>query len=560
MDRGRPQRPGPELRMELGGDEVRVAFQFEDFHPPSPVRSADVSKARIFEFRDVHRVDFVPMPVSLENRRGPVQFCGLRVWIHVDLVGPEAHRRALSLHAPLLREQIDDGMRRLRIELRAVRALQAEVVARETNRRELEAQAHPLEWDVVLGGVSYRGDFPLDPAIPEPAGHEDSVGPLEELRPVLLKVDGLDPLQVHVDAGRRTRMVERLDVTHVRILEVRVLADECDGDLFLRILQVLQEPLPFLQVLSFRVEPERPHGVFREALAVEEQRDVVDRGGVGGADDPLDGHIAEKRDLLLDLGLQRVLAAGDNHAGLNSHRPKFADALLGRLRLLFSHGAHDRYQGRVHEQDVLLADLLTELPDRLEERHALDVADRPADFHEDDVRLLFLSDRSELRLNLVRDVRDDLDRTPEVVSAALLLNHSAVDLAGRDVVVPGQVHVEEPLVVPEVEVHLGAVVEDEHLPVLVRVHRARVDVQVRVDLDRADFQAFRFQQDSDGRGADSLSESRQNATRDNDILHVNSRDCSIRRVYDKVCVSKAANQSLQGHDGFATNPAWGESL
>src|SRR5439155_1407080 len=122
-----------------------VSTQFEDFHPPSPVRSADVSKARIFEFRDVRRVDLVPMPVSLENRRGPVQFCGLRVRVHVDLVGPEAHRRAHPLHAPLLREQVDDGMRRLRIELGTVRALQAEVVACETNRRELEPEAHPLE-------------------------------------------------------------------------------------------------------------------------------------------------------------------------------------------------------------------------------------------------------------------------------------------------------------------------------------------------------------------------------------------------------------------------------
>src|SRR3989441_1313753 len=546
--------------MELRGDEVRVAFQLEDFHPPSSVRSADVSKARIFEFRDVRRVDLVPMPVSLENRLGPVQFRGLRVRVHVDLVGPEAHRRAHSFQATLLREQVDDGMRRVRIELGTVRALQAEVVARETNRCELEPEAHPLERDVILGGVSYRGDLPLDPAIPEPARHEDSIGPLEELRPVLLQVDGLDPLQVHVDARRGARMVERLDVTHVRILEVRVLADECDGDLFLGILQVLQEPLPFLQVLSFRLEPERPHDVFREALAVEEKRDVVDRGGVGGADDPLDGHVAEKRDFLLDLGLQRVLAAGDDHAGLDSHRPEFADALLGRFRLLSSHGAHDRDQGRVHEQDVLLADLLAKLANRLEERHALDVSDRPADFDEDDVRLLLLPDRPKLGLDLVRDVRDNLDRATKVVSAALLLDDGAVDLSGRDVVVSGQVYVEDPLVVPEVEVHLGAVVEDEHLPVLVRVHRARIDVQVRVDLDRADLQAFRLQQDSDGRGADSLSESRQNATRDNDILHVNSRDCSIRRVYDKVCVSKAANQSLQGHDGFATNPAWGESL
>src|SRR5207245_6321846 len=145
-------------------------------------------------------------------------------------------------------------MWRLRIELRTVRALQAEVVARETNRRALEPESHPFERDVVLGGVSYRGDLPLDPAIPEPARHEDSVGPLEEVRPVLLQVDGLDPLQVHVDARRGARMVERLDVTHVRILEVRVLADERDGDLLLRILQVLQEPLPFLQVLSFRSE------------------------------------------------------------------------------------------------------------------------------------------------------------------------------------------------------------------------------------------------------------------------------------------------------------------
>src|SRR2546428_13916562 len=112
--------------MELGSDEVRVAFQLEDFHPPSPVRPANVSKARIFEFRDVRRIDLVPMPVSLENRLGPVQFCRLRVRIYVDLVGPEAHRRAHPLHTPLLREQVDDGMWRLRIELGTVCALQAE--------------------------------------------------------------------------------------------------------------------------------------------------------------------------------------------------------------------------------------------------------------------------------------------------------------------------------------------------------------------------------------------------------------------------------------------------
>src|SRR2546427_2397963 len=40
-------------------------------------------------------------------------------------------------------------------------------------------------------------------------------------------------------------------------------------------------------------------------------------------------------------------------------------------------------------------------------------------------------------------------RATKVVSAALLLDDGAVDLSGRDVVVSGQVHVEEPLEVPE---------------------------------------------------------------------------------------------------------------
>src|SRR5439155_22570663 len=107
---------------------------------------------------------------------------------------------------------------------------------------------------------------------------------------------------------------------------------------------------------------------------------------------------------------------------------------------------------------VLLADLLTELPDRLEERHSLDVADRPTDFDEDDVRLLLLPDRPKLGLDLVRDVRDDLDRAAKVVPAALLLDDGAVYLAGRDVVVARQVHVEELLVLPAVEVHLASCV------------------------------------------------------------------------------------------------------
>src|SRR5438105_8832635 len=320
-----------------------------------------------------------------------------------------------------------------------------------------------------------------------------------------------------------------------------VLAHQRDRDFLLRALQVLEEGLPFPHVLGFRAQAERLHRVFGESLPVEEERHVVDRRRVRRADDSLHRDVREERDLLLDLSLQGVLAAGDDHVRLDPSGPEFPYALLRRLRLLLPDCPHHGDEGRVDEQDILLPLLLPKLANRFEEGHPLDVANGPADFHQGDVGVFLLPHLADQRLDLVRDVRDDLDRLAEVVAAAFLLDDGPVDLPGRDVVVPGEVHIEEPLVVAEVQVDLRAVVEDEHLAVLVRIHRPRVDVQVGIDLDRTDLQTLRLQEDADRRGADSLPEARQNATRDDDIFHVKSRDWSIRRVDDKVCVQEWRN-------------------
>ena len=123
---------------------------------------------------------------------------------------------------------------------------------------------------------------------------------------------------------------------------------------------------------------------------------------------------------------------------------------------------------------VLAPDVLPQLPDRLEERLALDVADRAADFDDHDVGIA--CNRPDAVLDLVGDVGNDLDRPAQVVAAPLFLDHRQVDLPGRPVVVPGCRLVGEALVVPEVEIRLvGAVVRDVHLAVLVGTHRAGID-------------------------------------------------------------------------------------
>ena len=103
------------------------------------------------------------------------------------------------------------------------------------------------------------------------------------------------------------------------------------------------------------------------------------------------------------------------------------------------------------------------------------------------------------RLDLVGDVRDHLHRLAQVVAASLLREDRGVDGAGGEVRPPVQVGVEEPLVVAEVQVGLGAVVQDEHLAVLERVHRARIDVDVRVELLQDDLRARGIRRGGRGR-------------------------------------------------------------
>jgi len=79
------------------------------------------------------------------------------------------------------------------------------------------------------------------------------------------------------------------------------------------------------------------------------------------------------------------------------------------------------------------ADVDRELADRLEERQRLDVADRAADLGDDDVDVLRLGQQLDPLLDLVGDVRDDLDGAAEVVAAALAPDDRVVDAAGRDV-------------------------------------------------------------------------------------------------------------------------------
>src|SRR5699024_10890424 len=87
---------------------------------------------------------------------------------------------------------------------------------------------------------------------------------------------------------------------------------------------------------------------------------------------------------------------------------------------------------------VLMSNLVLNLTDCFKEGLRLDVADRTADFGDQNVAAgVGLADDIYIALDFVCDVRDYLYGAAEVVSAALLVKYRPVDLSGRDVRVTG---------------------------------------------------------------------------------------------------------------------------
>jgi hypothetical protein len=115
-------------------------------------------------------------------------------------------------------------------------------------------------------------------------------------------------------------------------------------------------------------------------------------------------------------------------------------------------------------------------------------------------------------------VRDDLHGVAQVGAAPLLGDDARVDLAGGDVRLAAEPGVEEPLVVAHVEVGLGAVVGDEDLAVLERVHRPGVDVEVGVQLLHGNPQAAHPEQPAEAGRGQSLAEAGGDAAGDEEML------------------------------------------
>ena len=364
-----------------------------------------------------------------------------------------------------------------------------------------------------------REDLPLPAARAEAAGNEHAVDRLQQLGRLLVRhVLGVDPAHVHRAAAVEARVLQRLVHREIRVLELHVLADERDLDGLAPLVDSLRQLAPLAEVGLRRVDPEPLADEAVEPLLLQDGRYEIDVGHVGARDDGARIDVGEQRDLVADVARQLLVRAADDDVGMDTDASQLVDGVLCRLRLQLAGRLDERNERDVDIRDVLLADLAAELPDRLEERQRLDVADGAADLRDDDVGRARLRRAPDARLDLVRDVRDHLHGRAEEVALALLAQDRLPDGARAVARVAQEVLVDEALVVADVEIRLGAVLGHEHLAVLERAHRPRVDVQVRVELLQLDAESAGFQQPAERRGDDALPKCRDDSPGDEDEL------------------------------------------
>ena len=244
------------------------------------------------------------------------------------------------------------------------------------------------------------------------------------------------------------------------------------------------------------------------------QRHLIDRRAVQRRDHTFWPDVAEQGDLAPLVLRDRPVGPAQQHAGLNADRQQFLDRVLGRLGLQLTRRRDIGQQRAMGEQGPFRPDLVAELPDRLQKRQALDIADRAADLAQHEILVAEVG-RDEL-LNRVRHVRDDLHGGAQIVAAPFLGNHVRIDLARRDIVAAPCRHAGKAFVMAKVEVGFGTVVGDIDLAMLGRAHRAWIDIEIGVQLAQTDLVAARLQQRAKRRRCQTFAEGGDHAAGDED--------------------------------------------
>ena len=522
--------------MGLGGDEPGVFRDLHHFHDPSVRGQPAERHAAGFQVFPVIIVYFIAVTVAFADLCGVVEFFGQGSLFQDAGICAQPEGPADVFHPDLVFHDVDDRVGGVVPEFHAVGVVPADHIPGEFHDGQLHAQADPEERDAAGAGVPDGGDHALDAAASEPAGDKDAADVSEEPVRVLFGygfgVDPFDPDRgVRVDAA----VLQRFNDADIGVVELGVFPDQGDRYILGRMPQVVHHLRPVIKVRFRTVQMQAFTDDLGQAFFFHCQGRFIEIFHIQVLEDVAGRNVAEEGDLVFHLRAQRIFGPADDDVGTDAHALEFFYAGLGRFGLHFLGRFQVGDQRHVDEDHIFVPFLMAELPDGLQERLAFNVADGAAHFDDGDLGIFGGRIAVEAALDLVCDVGDHLDGAAAEVAAPFFLEDGPVDLSCGNVGILRQVLIDEPFVVPQVQIGLGAVVGDKDFAVLDRVHGARVDVDVGIEFLHGHGVSSGLQQTAEGSCRDAFPQTGYNASCDEYIFDCHNKTSCMHMLCGKCC-------------------------
>ena len=506
-----PIRAALKLRVELGAHEPGVVGELHDLHKAAIRGQARQDHALSLYSFPVIVVELEAVAVALGDLLRAVQLPAVGPFGQDTGILAQAHGATLLRHIHLIGHQVDDRMLGRLGELRGSSVLIAQYMAGKLNDRHLHTQTDAKIGDFILPGIAAGGDHTLDAAVAEAAGHQNAGTASQPLCHIaLVYLFGVHPLNVHHGVVGGTGVVQGFHYGEIRVVELGVLTHQSDTHLLMGGLLPLHHGAPLPQVGLVRDKPQLAADHLIQTLLGHQEGHLVQRLRRCVLDDAVRLHIAKQGDLLADILGDRRVAAAHQDVRLNTQAQQLLHGVLGRLGLQFPGTGNLDDQGHMDKHHIAMGPFGRHLADSLQEGLGLDIAHGAADLTDDHIHIV-AGHGIDAALDLIGDMGNDLDRGAQIVAPALPVQYGPVYLTGGNGAVAAEVLVYKTLVVAQIQVCLGAVLGNEHFPVLVGTHGARVHIDIGVELLIAHPDAPLLQQPSQRCRADAFSQAGHHA-------------------------------------------------
>src|SRR3989344_733891 len=513
-----------EFRMELARQEERVFLfrQFGDFHQHAVGRCGGKYQPGILQILDIGRIDFIAMAMALEDAAGTIGSVRDRFRHELRFIMPETHRRAVIFLTQILFlgwHNIHDRIRRIRTDLGGMGAFPSQYMAGVFDDHQLHTVAETEIRDLVLAAIADGGYFPLDAARAETTRDQDTIVLLQlgKLLGTFFEAGAVDPGKDGFLADAPGSMLERFDDAYVCVAKdeapgLEIFSDDADMHFALGGMDAPDRALPFFQsaIRSFHFQTELLAQNIAQMIFFEIERHIIDALHIRRTDDVFLAHAAEHGDLLLAFLIQRAIGAGHDDIRLDTGAVERPHRVLGRLRL---HLAHFRRRGDIahHHRDDIFRVLDLHHTHRFEKQDVLVFPDGPADLYDSHIGLVLFLRPPNARDDRERDMRHHLDAFSLILEIALFLDDRLVHQPGGHIIVAIELDIQEALVIAHILIGFRPVFQYEDLAVFRRVHRTRIHVDIRIDLERCHGQAARLQDLADRRRRDAFADAAHHA-------------------------------------------------